>query len=123
MSDLQVETEPSAVPGSETKRALPTNDNDNDNEDSEACRKRAKTTAKQANIVDENALLLQLKDSQNLGWPAIAEAFQQHGWAGRKAGLLKNRYRSLKDGTVFWEDSDACWSFLQRGGGFRGASC
>lgn len=57
----------------------------------------------------ENALLLELKDGQNLGWPAIAEAFQQRGWARHR---LKNRYRSLKDGTVFWEDSDACWSSL-----------
>lgn len=39
-------------------------------------------------------------------WPDIAEAFRQQGWIGRKVGLLKNRYRSLKDGTVFWEDDD-----------------
>lgn len=53
-------------------------------------------------------LLLELKDEKSMKWPEIVEEFRQRGW-GRKTGLLKNRYRSLKEGTVFWEDDDVGW--------------
>lgn len=92
----------------EAKRCLPSDDDDSDDGD-ETAPKRAKVAAtplKKPNIVEENLLLLELKDERSMKWPDIAEAFRRQGWIGRKVGLLKNRYKSLKDGTVFWEDDD-----------------
>jgi hypothetical protein len=69
-------------------------------------KKRCILPVQKPSITEENTLLLELKDKKGLDWPAISEAFREHGWVGRKVGLLKNRYKSLKNGTIFWEDDD-----------------
>jgi hypothetical protein len=92
------------------KRCHLSTDDDETSDDGGTPTKKAKLTAaplKKPNVAEENILLLSLKDEKNMKWPDIVEAFREHGWAGRKQTLLKNRYRSLKEGTVFWEDDDA----------------
>lgn len=106
-----VETSPSSAV--EAKRCLPSDDDDDSDDGDETASKKAKVSAaplKKPNIVEENLLLLELKDDKSMKWPEIAEVFRQQGWIGRKVGLLKNRYKSLKDGTVFWEDDDVGWN-------------
>ncbi|RPB11811.1 hypothetical protein P167DRAFT_575002 [Morchella conica CCBAS932] len=92
------------------KRCHLSTDDDESSDGGGTPTKKAKLTAaplKKPNVAEENILLLSLKDEKNMKWPDIVEAFREHGWAGRKQTLLKNRYRSLKEGIVFWEDDDA----------------
>lgn len=98
----------------EPKRSAPSNEESGNNESQGTPSKKVKTSAasvKKPNITQENLLLLELKDKNLMKWPDIVEAFRERGWGGRKVGLLKNRYKSIKEGTVFWEDDDASQSF------------
>ncbi|CAZ79992.1 unnamed protein product [Tuber melanosporum] len=56
-------------------------------------------------LPDETALLLTLKDTQNLPWPRVHTAFAAHGWE-RKLAVLKGRYKAIKEGGVYWEEDD-----------------
>ncbi|KAG0129666.1 hypothetical protein HOY82DRAFT_586055 [Tuber indicum] len=56
-------------------------------------------------LPDETALLLTLKDTQNLPWPRVHAAFAAHGWE-RKLAVLKGRYKAIKEGGVYWEEDD-----------------
>lgn len=98
----------------EAKRSLPSDVGSDEDDPPASPSKKAKTAAalKKPNVAEENVLLLELKDDKNMKWPEIVEAFREYGWGGRKIGLLKNRYRSLKEGTVFWEDDDVGFGVL-----------
>ncbi|RPA92212.1 hypothetical protein L873DRAFT_1847846 [Choiromyces venosus 120613-1] len=56
-------------------------------------------------LPEEIALLLSLKDTQNLPWPRVHAAFAAHGWE-RKLAVLKGRYKAIKEGGVYWEEED-----------------
>lgn len=112
-TSISCSSSPPVPSQAEAKRNLPSDVGSDEDDPPASPSKRAKTAAalRKPNVAEENVLLLELKDDKNMKWPEIVEAFREYGWGGRKIGLLKNRYRSLKEGTVFWEDDDVGFGF------------